>query len=81
MNNKKNGGQVYPVLETGSTGNLFQKDGMNMRQRYKMAALQGILSSPNWCGSEEQLVETCVNHADAMIAEDQKFEKNNKSDS
>ena len=86
MNNKKNGGQVYPVLGTGMTGNLFQEDGMTMRQRYKMAALQGYLSNGGDIDIHKEHIfqeraEMLGVIANAMIAEDQEFEKNNKSDS
>jgi len=72
---KNDGGPAYPEPrnEIGVAYFDVQK-GMTMRQAYKMAALTGILSNPN-SKYFEDCGRACRIFADAMIKEDQEFEK------
>jgi len=48
--------------------------GMSMRQYYKAAALQGLLSDSSVRGGFEEFAEYAGKVADAMLAEDQEAE-------
>ena len=77
----KNGGPVYPNQSSQERG--LPTDGMTMRQAYKLAALQGIIANDLMLDlitegngiKFEFLGKTAGELADAMIAEDEAFEK------
>ena len=88
---KNDGGQAYPYENVGKfkgPGGEYHNNpplpGMTMRQWYKGMALQGLLSIPMKAKSVDVLEEkvsmiiTNAGHiADAMIKEDEDFEKDN----
>lgn len=69
------GGQAFPRL-ISSLGDgrdreiSGEQSGMTVRQFYKAAAMQGILSNPSESGDQLKLAEWSGKIADAMIQED-----------
>lgn len=69
MSNKSTGGPAFPIVRRDVTSEF--NNGMTMHQYYKSAAMQGILSNPNWEGDQDELAKMSGIFADVMIAEDQ----------
>jgi len=79
MNIQKDGGMAFPIVgmsqHSGQGIMSVFNSGMTLRQYYKAAALQGMLSDPELGGSIASVVSSAARYADAMIAEDQEHAK------
>lgn len=81
---RDDGGQAFP------TSGHFKRDGewhhalehgMNLRQYYKAAAIQGLLASDPCAYSKwDNLITDAANIADAAISEDGRFQDDRNTD-
>lgn len=67
---------AYPVSHTYMGGEKLLHFGMSIRQRYAMAALQGLLGNPQLMANESDIAKQSFLLADAMVAfEEQEYER------